>query len=500
MHGLELLTTDEMARADDLAVVRGMSALSLMENAGRAVADEAARMIAPGSRIVVFCGPGNNGGDGLVAARLLKERGFDVSATLFADRAGLKGDAAVMAGLWHGLLHPPAFGLGNKIDPMPGLVIDALFGAGLNRPMSAEIIGALAAVQHSGIPILAVDVPSGVHGTTGATVNVVARADRTVTFFRAKPGHYLMPGRACCGKVIVCDIGIPAGVLDEIAPCTFLNAPALWSPSFPRLLPDGHKFSRGHALVVSGPAHATGAARLSARGALRMGAGLVSVASPLDAVAVNAAHLTAIMILPFAVTDGLQVLLGDRRINACLIGPGAGVGGQTKTNVEQILASHSAVVLDADALTSFAGGAACTELFVAIKAHTAPVVMTPHAGEFARLFGAMPNSASKLEKARTAAKLSGAVIVLKGADTVIAAPDGRAAINNNAPPTLGTAGSGDVLAGFITGLLAQGMVAFEASCAAVWLHGACAGDYGAGLIAEDLPDCLPRVLGSLELM
>ena len=493
MHALDLLTTAEMAQADRLAVAHGMSSLTLMESAGRAVADEAAHMLGNGGRIVVFCGPGNNGGDGFVAARLLEELGFDVSVTLFADRALLKGDAAVMAGLWRGKCDLPA----AVHSKTPDLIIDALFGAGINRPMSAECSAALAAVQHSGIPILAVDVPSGIDGTTGAMVNVVARANRTVTFFRAKPGHYLMPGRVSCGKLIVADIGIPASVLNEIKPSTFLNNPALWRREFPRTSVEGHKYSRGHALVVSGPAHATGAARLAARGALRIGAGLVSVASPLESVAANAAHLTAIMIQPFAKADGLQGLLRDRRINACLIGPGAGVGAQTRTYVEQICVSHSALVLDADALTSFAGTATCTQLFDLIKARTAPVVMTPHRGEFERLFATMSNSASKLEKARTAAKLSGAIVVFKGADTVIAAPDGRAVINDNAPSTLGTAGSGDVLGGFITGLLAQGMPAFEASCAAVWLHGACAAEFGAGLIAEDLPEMLPRALANL---
>jgi NAD(P)H-hydrate epimerase len=375
------------------------------------------------------------------------------------------------------------------------LVVDALFGAGLTRPLTGTAAAVVDAVNASGAPVLAVDVPSGLDGTTGQATGPVVRATGTVTFFRRKPGHVLLPGRELCGSLTVADIGIPAAVLREIAPQTFLDAPALWLEGLPWPKLDGHKYARGHALVVSGPAAHTGAARLGARGALRIGAGLVTVASPPDALKVNAAHLTAIMLLPCDGARGLADILADRRKNAVMLGPALGVGAPTREMTLAALSSGAATVLDADAITSFSDHAA--ELFAAIKAQSRPVVLTPHEGEFQRLFADI-GEGSKLQRARKAAASSGAILVLKGADSVIAAPDGRAAINDNAPPWLATAGAGDVLAGFIAGLLAQGMPGFEAACAAVWMHGAAAELVGLGLIAEDLPEHLPDVLRRLR--
>jgi hydroxyethylthiazole kinase-like uncharacterized protein yjeF len=347
----------------------------------------------------------------------------------------------------------------------------------------------------SPVPVLAVDVPSGLDGTTGQAPGPVVEATRTITFFRRKPGHVLMPGRALCGSVTIADIAIPASVLAEIGAKAWGNAPELWLAGFPLPKLAGNKYGRGHAVAVSGPAAHTGAARMGARGALRIGAGLVTVASPPDAVAANAAHLTAIMLLPFEGSAGLARILADRRKNAVLLGPALGIGEATRRLVLAALASGAATVLDADAITSFAQTPG--ELFKAIAdLADRPVALTPHDGEFQRLFPDI-DEGSKLERARAAAQRSGAIMVLKGPDTVIAAPDGRAAINDNAPPWLATAGAGDVLAGFITGLLAQGMPAFEAACAAVWLHGAAATTFGPGLIAEDLPERLPEVLRAL---
>ena len=488
---LVLLTNAQMGRADQLAVAAGVPSLALMENAGRVVAREARAVLGSGRRVVVLCGPGNNGGDGFVAARYLQEGGADVQLALLCDVGALKGDAATMAQRWSGEIGRVAPDMIGGAD----LVIDALFGAGLARPITGIAADVIAALNESPVPVVAVDVPSGLDGTTGQALGPVVEATRTVTFFRRKPGHLLMPGRALCGPVAVGDIGTPGDVLREIGAQTWANAPGLWAADYPWPKMSGHKYSRGHALVVSGPLAHTGAARMGARGALRAGAGLVTVASPPDAVAINAAHLTAIMLLPFDGAAGLSAILADRRKNAVLLGPALGVGSPTRKLVAAVLESGAATVLDADALTSYAEDA--SELFGAIAASAGrPVVLTPHEGEFHRLFSDI-GAEGKLERARAAALRSGAIVVLKGPDTVIASPDGRAAINENAPPWLATAGAGDVLGGIITGLLAQGMPGFEAACAGVWLHGAAAGAFGPGLIAEDIPETIPAVLRAL---
>lgn len=520
---LALLCVSEMSRADRLAAEAGVSSLTLMENAGRAVADAAARLVPAGARIAVLCGPGNNGGDGFVAARHLAERGHCVVVATLAERSAWRGDAAAMLARWAGSIDDA------RQIRLEGaaLVIDALFGAGLSRDIDGAYRELLERVAAAGVPVLAVDVPSGVDGDTGCVRGAAAQAARTVTFFRRKPGHLLYPGRALCGVVEVADIGMPEGHLEKLRatssePPVDANAPALWRHAFPRLDASGHKYTRGHAVVVSGPPEATGAARLAARGALRVGAGLVTVASPRAAVPVNAAHLTAIMLAPFEVPEGLSRVLSDHRKNAVLIGPGAGVTSETRRMAEIALATGAGVVLDADALTVFAahptfaahpipdpspsrgwargGGDTSSDpsaFFAAIAARKAPTVLTPHEGEFKRLFPDLEGS--KLARARAAANRSGAVVILKGPDTVVAAPDGQAAINENAPPWLGTAGSGDVLAGFVAGLLAQGMPAFEAACDAVWLHGECGNVFGRGLIAEDIPEMLPRVFAQCQI-
>ena len=522
MAALELLTVEQMAEADRRAVAMGIASLTLMENAGRAVAVEAAKMVPAGARIAVLCGPGNNGGDGFVAARLLAERGYEVRVACLVPVSSLKGDAAAMAARWSGVVELLA---ASSVEGA-ALVIDALFGAGLSRALDGQAAAVVAAANESGKLILAIDVPSGLDGNSGAALGSVVKATRTITFFRKKPGHVLLPGRVLCGEAVVSDIGIPDGVFERspllvstqrgdagIAVLCFENAPGLWQSCFPWPQLEAHKYARGHAVVVSGPALSSGAARLGARGAIRIGAGLVTLIGNSAASTINAAHTNAIMVRRVEDDEGLRAFLEDERRNAVLIGPGASVGDETASDVLTVLSSKAAVVLDADALTSFAiedspahpdragfgflqsgqtGTRAPQVLFDAIKARTAPVVLTPHGGEFKRLFGEV--AGSKLDRARAAAKLSGAVVVLKGSDTVIARPDGFAAINTNAPPTLATAGSGDVLAGFITGLIAQGMPAFEASCASVWLHGECANVFGPGLIAEDLPEVLPKVL------
>ncbi|MBO6667517.1 NAD(P)H-hydrate dehydratase [Parvibaculum sp.] len=488
----ELLTVEEMGRADALTIGSGTAGILLMENAGRAVAEAIVARF-PQGPVSVLCGPGNNGGDGFVVARLLAEWGWPVTLFLLGPRDKLKGDAAEAADRWPGAVHP----LGADAGKGASLVVDAIFGAGLSRDVDGLPADVIRRIGETGTPVVAVDMPTGIDGNTGRVRGAAFAASLTVTFFRAKPGHLLLPGRLHCGELLVRDIGIDGRVLDEIAPRSFVNDPPLWSSVFPRPRLDSHKYTRGHAVVVSGDAAHTGAARLAARGALRAGAGLVTLASPPSAMLVNAAHLTAIMLTPFEGADALTKILEDKRKNALLIGPGAGIGWETRDNVLAALLSGAAIVLDADALTSFAE--IPRDLFVAIKGYFAgPVVMTPHEGEFARLFPALAaGGADKLERARLAAAEAAAIVILKGPDTVIASPDGRAAITRNAGPELATAGSGDVLGGIVLGLLAQGMPPFEAACAAVWLHGEAGDCFGPGLISEDLPEMLPAVLRDL---
>ncbi len=486
--GYELLSTTEMGEADRLTIAGGTPGMVLTEAAGAAVAKAALEMAVGAGPIVVLAGPGNNGGDGFVAARLLDESGRTVQLGLLGARNRLSGDAAKAAEQWTGSVGA----LSAQGFEGASLIIDAIFGAGLSRAIEGPLGEVVTEVNKAGTPVLAVDVPSGIDGTTGEAQGIAVRATRTVTFFREKPGHLLLPGRVHCGPVTVADIGIEREVLGQIKPQTFKNVPGVWHSRWPVADCGAHKYSRGHAVVVSGPPDMTGAARLGARAALRVGAGLVTVAAPRAAFPVNAAQLTAIMVRQFEGASGLSGILQDKRKNAVVIGPGAGVSEATRKNVAAVLGSGAASVLDADALTVYEG--ISEELFDAIASNDTgrPVVLTPHEGEFARVFRAVEGS--KLARARAAAKQSGAVVVLKGPDTVIAAPDGRAAINDNAPPTLATAGSGDVLAGLVAGLLAQDMPGFEAACAAVWLHGEAANQFGTGLIAEDLPETLPQVL------
>lgn len=503
---IELLTPAEMGEADRLAIAGGVAGAILMQAAGEAVAARAARMM-NGGAVAVLCGPGNNGGDGYVAARLLREDGADVRVYALGDPGALKGDARGAFEGWRGRVADIA-----ALD-LSGvaLVVDALFGAGLARDLDGaarDWVERVNAWRRAGGKVLAVDVPSGVDGADGAVRGAAMEADATVTFFRLKPGHLLAPGRFHCGAIECADIGIAASVLDTIRPNTFANRPALWRAALRPPRPQSHKYARGHAVAVSGGLSFAGAARLAARGALRAGAGLVTVASPREALAVNAGALGAIMVRESDGPRGLASLLSDARKNAVVMGPGLGVGEATSALVETALApcSGRAVVLDADALTSFAG--APQRLFDAIASFGEPVALTPHDGEFARLFAReaslslAPASAgrsreSKPSRARRAAALSRAIVVHKGPDTVVAHPDGRASIADNAPAWLATAGSGDTLAGMIAGLAAQGMPMFEAASAAVWMHGEAARLFGPGLIAEDISETLPRVWAQL---
>jgi len=433
----------------------------------------------------VLCGPGNNGGDGFVAARHLAAAGWPVKLALLGSRDKLKGEAAQAASLWTGSLAP----FSTQCLDGAGLVIDAIFGAGLSRPLDGEALAMVQALKSRRIPVCAIDVPSGLDGGSGMSLGAAAPAELTVTFFRKKPGHLLYPGRGLCGDVLVADIGIPADVLDKIAPTSWENGPGLWQAGYPWPQPEGYKYKRGEVLILGGEA-ITGASRMTAEAASRAGAGMVTLAAPARVWSIYATSLVNAIVRSFDGLKDFEALLADKRRNVVAIGPGAGVGEATRQFVLAALATRRAVVLDADALTSFAE--APQDLFEAI---VGPCVLTPHAGEFMRLFHF---DGDKMHQTRSAARQSGAVVVLKGPDTVIAAPDGRAIINSNAPAQLATGGSGDVLTGFVAALLAQGMPPFEAAAAAVWLHGAAATEFGLGLVAEDLPDALPRVLQKLK--
>jgi len=479
-----LLTPLQMGDADRVTKASGIDGFGLMEAAGSAVA------VAVGARwpmrpVTVLCGPGNNGGDGFVAARHLEAAGWPVQLALLGSRDKLSGEAAHAASLWKGPLVP----FSPESLEGAGIVIDAIFGAGLSRPLDGKALAMVESLKVRGIPVCAVDVPSGIDGASGIILGAAAPAALTVTFFRKKPGHLLYPGRGLCGDVEVADIGIPARVLDKIVPNTWENGPDLWLGGYPWPQAEGYKYKRGEVLVLGGEA-ITGASRMTAKAASRAGAGIVTLAAPARVWSIYATSLIDEIVHSFDGLKEFEALLADRRRNVIAIGPGAGVGASTRQFVLAALATKRVVVLDADALTSFAE--APQDLFQAI---VGPCVLTPHAGEFRRLFHF---EGDKLQRTRSAAKQSNAVVVLKGPDTVIAAPDGRAIINSNAPAQLSTGGSGDVLTGFVAALLAQGMPPFEAAAAAVWLHGAAATEFGLGLVAEDLANALPAVLQQLK--
>jgi len=479
---LALLTCAQMGAADAAAMAAGTPGTVLMEAAGKAVARAVAESYAK-QPVLVLCGPGNNGGDGFVAARHLADMGWPVTLTLVGGAGVLRGDAAWAASLWKREVAPSTPAL---LEGRP-LVIDALFGAGLARRIegvAAELIGR---VNRDRLSVVAVDVPSGLHGDTGAVMGVAPFAEITVTFFRAKPGHYSLEGLRRCGALRIVDIGIPAAVLDEIAPRLWRNAPALWAHALRRDDRADNKYSRGHLTILGGES-ATGAARLAALAARRAGAGLVTIATPEAAASIYRTAEPGNLVN----ADDVARLIEDPRRNAFLIGPGSGVNDRTREAVLAALAARRAVVLDADAVTVFAQDPA--SLFAAIAG---PALLTPHEGEFKRLFPDLDAAAGKVERVRAAARRSGATILLKGADTVVAAPDGRAVINVHAPPSLATAGSGDVLAGIAAGLMAQGLGALTAGAAAAWIHGECAYRFGRpGLIAEDLIGHLPEGLAA----
>ena len=483
----EVLTVAQMAAADRAAIAGGLDEVALMEAAAAAVTRRALELLSPGAAVLVLCGPGNNGGDGFAVARQLRARGHAVTLAATQPAAAYRGAAGVMAGRWEGAVEPLAAKHGERTDD---LVVDALFGAGLNRPLEGSAAAVVAALNRRGARVLAVDVPSGVAGDSGEALgDLAAQAIATVTFCRKKPAHLLLPGRALCGEIAVADIGIPDAVVAALAPATCETGPWL-AAGLPTRSAASHKYHFG-TLLIRGGSSMTGAGRLAARAALRSGAGLVAVAAPASALPVYATAAASLILLPAETPDDWIDLLRDARRNALLVGPGNGATAETRAAAEASLASGRALVLDADAITVFAGEAAVLAAQV-----RGPLVLTPHEGEFRRLFPEL--AGDKLARARAAAAALGAVVLLKGADTVVAAPDGRAAINASAPPALAVAGSGDVLAGIIGALLAQGLPAFEAAALGAWLHGEAAQGAGRGFIADDLPERLPALFVRLE--
>ncbi len=485
-----ILTTAQMAIADREMIAElkklGRSGADLMEEAGLSVVREIENLCS-GSKVLVLCGPGNNGGDGFVVARHLKKSGWQVEIALLGELKSLTGDAACMAALWDDNV--------KNLDEINiegyDVIVDAIFGTGLSQEISGELKNIIDDVNLAEALKIAVDIPSGIKGDTGEILGAAVSADHTVTFCRQKPAHLLYPSKEYCGKIIVTNIGIPDRIVENVNPDIFVNNPGLWQDNVPRFSGDFHKYDKGHAVIVSGNKTHTGAGRLAAMAAQRVGAGLVSVSSPEDALDVQAAHLTSIMIRE---REQISEDLHNKKFNSWCIGPAAGVNDKTKQEVMSILKSGRKVVLDADAITVFEDNP--SELFELTNAN-GQAVLTPHAGEFVRIFPEF-KKLDKISAARKAAIISGSVIIYKGADTVIANPDKKVVISENAPPTLATAGSGDVLAGIVCGLMAQNMNLFEAACAGQWIHSECGNEFGEGLIAEDLISMISRVLKRLK--
>ncbi len=488
-----VLLTTEKARALDTEAIRlGVSGENLMAAAGRAVATTVADYIGTpleaGGTVIVLCGPGNNGGDGFVAARHLEEWGYPISLRCSVLPSKLKGDAKLAANKWHG----PVETMSDAGFKEAAAIVDCLFGVGLNKPIEGTLVRIIESANDAGTFVLAVDVPSGLSADTGLPLGPCIEAGATITFNFKKVGHTIVPGRYLSGgntNIVVSDIGAPDKAFSAINPMEFENIPDFWGSNFPFSGPQTHKYERGHMLVLGGKEPTLGASRLASLAGLRVGAGLVTLAAPSETYPVQASALMDVMVRRFDSTFGFMGIVNDPRIKAVLVGPGAGRGEKTVDLVKQVGAKQKHLVLDADALASLVGR---SEVIHELK--SPEIVLTPHEGEFAKLFPDFDFNADRLEAVRNAAKSTNTVVVLKGVSTVVAAPDGRVSIATNAPSWLSVGGTGDVLSGMICGLMTQGMPAFEAASAGVWIHGEAGLAAGRGLIASDLLDVIPRVL------
>ncbi|MCP4997362.1 MAG: NAD(P)H-hydrate dehydratase [Hyphomicrobiales bacterium] len=484
-----ILTPATMAKVDSAAIGSGIDGYGLMVTAGSAISACVLERYPQATGALILCGPGNNGGDGYVAARFLQASGMPVRLYSLVDPDKLTGDAARARDDWHG----PIEKLQDMNCESGQVAVDALFGAGLDRPIEGQAAEAMQKVLESGLPVVAADLPSGISGRTGQIEGVALKAAHTVTFAASKPGHYLLPGAQHSGHMHLVDIGIPQRMIDDHCEQLWLNTPEIWSGSLPSISSSGHKYTRGHLGVFSGSFAQTGAARLAAQAALRSGAGLVTILAPSSATAANAAHLTAIMLRGVDDADALDVLLADKRFTGFVLGPGFGLGEKVREFTGHIAAADRPLVLDADGLSAFADQP--DALFSNFAGGEPKLVLTPHDGEFKRLFPDLhqDQTLSKVDRARAAAKRANAIVIYKGGDTVVASPEGRAVINTNAPPWLATAGSGDCLAGIVGALLVQAVPPFEAASAAAYMHGLAGSRAGEGLTAEDLPDNIPSI-------
>ncbi len=487
-----LLSAQQSRDLDAAAIKSGVSGNSLMETAGHAVADVITDYIGTpleaGGTVIILCGPGNNGGDGFVVARHLDEWGYPVSLRCSVLPSKLKGDAKTAASKWRGAVEP----MSSSGFEDAAVIVDCLFGTGINKPIEGELADIINAANRSEAFILAVDMPSGLCTDTGRPLGVCIEAGATVTFNFKKPGHAIVPGRYLCGgnsNIHTVDIGVPDKILSTVTSSESENLPTLWGSDFPFSGPQTHKYGRGHMLVLGGKEPTLGASRLASLAGLRVGAGLVTLAAPSETYPVQASALMDIMVRRFDSAFGFIGIVNDPRIKAVLVGPGAGRGEKTVELVKQVGGKNKALVLDADALASLVGR---SDIITELK--SPEVVLTPHEGEFSKLFPDLPYSEDRVAAVRAAAKRTNTVVVLKGVSTIVACPDGRACIATNAPSWLSVGGTGDVLSGLICGLITQGMPSFEAASAGVWLHGEAGLVAGRGLIASDLLDVIPRVL------
>ena len=484
-----ILSNKEMAKADLLTIESGISSLDLMFNAGKKVFNNLP--VQRGKRALFICGPGNNGGDGYVAADLLLKQGMEIDIYCPISKAKESNDNLH----YKQKLNKSLFV--SKIRSLSNYcyVVDALFGTGLSRTMSNDLSSLVSKINQSKLDVFSVDIPSGINGDTSAVLGEAFKASKTITFFNKKKCHYLYPGKKYCGEIVVEDIGIKKNVLDKIMPNIKKNDPSLWIKNFPFPVSSDHKYSRGMLVINTGPQFQTGAARLAGRSAMRVGAGAVTMVCDEETAKILEPQISVELLSVIKEKNDFQKLLKDKRVSSVLVGPGNGVNDETKARVLMALAFVDHCVIDADAITCFENNP--EELFIDTYPHT---ILTPHEGEFKRLFGeGIALMEDKVLKCVEAAKLAGSIVLLKGADTVIADPEGNVVINASEAPYLATAGSGDVLAGIIASLVGDNkMNAFDAACAGAYIHSKLGEMIGPGLIAEDLIDNIPLMIKKLH--